>query len=530
MPVQYIYKMKILYLSIIVIVTSLALPTAFGSEVNTMPDPKFHAVLDKNSYQNSEKPLLSIFAKPNATVNLLALDSHGLQKLDKTITLENGTITYSLDISSYSPGICSVIVEEGVDEIKLDFAVGLSTMGSGIMLNTDKNSYFPGDNVTIFGWWQPNTMIQLSLIDPNGAFVKSTQIFSDKTGHFHSLNFSIPSIATAGTWKIHGTSGVSNVSVSLTVENIPGAQMVTNDLGDGSVFNMQAKDRGLPSDIIEINGNLVTKDPIKITLNDPNGTIRNSVTTFADRNGDFTSELKIPSDATAGNWKIIGNSGVYHMELNFTVVGNSATETCYGLDCIDLNSTRITPTYTLTHGTNMTSILPPLKQFESGTDPHYIICKQDLELLIKSKDSFPACVKSTSIGRLLKQGWINAHDNNGKYIPNAITLTNTMNITDTKLSTRYSITNATMLDVKADVNSMSLSVTIKTSGDGVLTMTIPNSLVKDPQMKQYLKLYVLIDDQESNYTQTQITFDDRTLSIPFSNGAEKIQIIGTKLI
>ncbi|MGI0060688.1 MAG: hypothetical protein ACREBJ_13070, partial [Nitrosotalea sp.] len=269
--------MKILYISIIVIVTSLALPTAFGSEVNTMPDPKFHAVLDKNSYQNSEKPLLSIFAKPNATVNLLVLDSHGLQKLDKTITLENGTVTYSLDISSYSPGICSVIVEEEPDEIKLDFAVGLSTTGGSIMLNTDKNSYFPGDNVTIFGWWQPNTMIQLSLIDPNGVSVKSMQIFSDKTGHLYSLNFSIPSTATAGTWKIHGTSGVSNVSVSLTVENIPGAQMVKNDLGDGNVFNIQAKDRGLPSDIIEINGNLVTRVPIKIILNDPNGIIRDSV-------------------------------------------------------------------------------------------------------------------------------------------------------------------------------------------------------------------------------------------------------------
>ncbi|MGI0062918.1 MAG: hypothetical protein ACREBA_10755, partial [Nitrosotalea sp.] len=106
-------------------------------------------------------------------------------------------------------------------------------------------------------------------------------------------------------------------------------QMVKNDLGDGNVFNIKANDRGLPGDIIEINGNLVTTDPIKIILNDPNGIIRNSVTTFSDRNGDFTSELKIPTNATAGTWKIIGNSGIYYRELNFTVIGNSATDTCY---------------------------------------------------------------------------------------------------------------------------------------------------------------------------------------------------------
>lgn len=217
--------MKSLYLSIIVIVASLVLPAAFGSGINTMPDPKFHAVLDKNNYQSSEKPLLSIFTKPNATVNLLVLDSHGLQKLDKNITLENGTITYSFDISTYSPGICSVIVEEGTDEIKLDFSVGLTPTGGSIVLNTDRTTYLPGDNVTIFGAWHPNTMIQLSLVDPNGVSVKSMQIFSDKTGHFSLLDFIIPRIATTGTWKIYGTSGVNDVSVNLTVENIPGTQI-----------------------------------------------------------------------------------------------------------------------------------------------------------------------------------------------------------------------------------------------------------------------------------------------------------------
>ncbi|HSB57649.1 MAG TPA: hypothetical protein VLD38_07565, partial [Nitrosopumilaceae archaeon] len=59
--------------------------------------------------------------------------------------------------------------------------------------------------------------------------------------------------------------------------------------------------------------------------------------------------------------------------------------------------------------------LSPLKQFKSGTDPYFVTCREKLELIIKSRDNSPACVKPTSLERLLKQGWIYAHDNNGKY-------------------------------------------------------------------------------------------------------------------
>ena len=71
--------------------------------------------------------------------------------------------------------------------------------------------------------------------------------------------------------------------------------------------------------------------------------------------------------------------------------------------------------------------LSPLKQFKSGTDPYFVNCRQDLELIIKLKDNTPACVKSTSLERLLKQGWIYAHDNNGKY-QREEDLQNTVNI------------------------------------------------------------------------------------------------------
>ena len=54
----------------------------------------------------------------------------------------------------------------------------------------------------------------------------------------------------------------------------------------------------------------------------------------------------------------------------------------------------------------------PLKQFRTGVPAKDVKCKQGLELLMKSHDGVPACVKSTSVQRLLGQGWINPYNFN----------------------------------------------------------------------------------------------------------------------
>lgn len=47
----------------------------------------------------------------------------------------------------------------------------------------------------------------------------------------------------------------------------------------------------------------------------------------------------------------------------------------------------------------------PLKQFKSGIPLNEIQCKKDLELIIKSKDGSPACVKPPTAEKLIKRGW-----------------------------------------------------------------------------------------------------------------------------
>lgn len=51
------------------------------------------------------------------------------------------------------------------------------------------------------------------------------------------------------------------------------------------------------------------------------------------------------------------------------------------------------------------TIQSPLKQFKSGTRVQDIACKEGLQLVIKSKDKTPACVKPEHVNELIKRGW-----------------------------------------------------------------------------------------------------------------------------
>ncbi|MDE1845427.1 MAG: copper-binding protein, partial [Thaumarchaeota archaeon] len=96
---------------------------------------------------------------------------------------------------------------------------------------------------------------------------------------------------------------------------------------------------------------------------------------------------------------------------------------------------------------------------------------------------------------------------------------NTIKVDGTDLSVKYSITNGKVLGIKADTQSKSLIVSIQTTGDGVLTITLPRALINATlPTGQDDKYYVLVDGQEADFQETSTTTTDRTLSIPFTDG------------
>ena len=54
---------------------------------------------------------------------------------------------------------------------------------------------------------------------------------------------------------------------------------------------------------------------------------------------------------------------------------------------------------------DITIISSPLKQMKNGIIPKDVVCKEGLELVMKSSSGNPACVKSSSVAKLIERGW-----------------------------------------------------------------------------------------------------------------------------
>ncbi|MSV33469.1 MAG: hypothetical protein EXS76_01910 [Nitrosarchaeum sp.] len=58
----------------------------------------------------------------------------------------------------------------------------------------------------------------------------------------------------------------------------------------------------------------------------------------------------------------------------------------------------------MTEAEMIPTVLSPLKQIKAGTVPENVVCKEGLELVFKLNGQ-PACVKTTSIQKLIAWGW-----------------------------------------------------------------------------------------------------------------------------
>jgi uncharacterized protein YfaS (alpha-2-macroglobulin family) len=177
--------------------------------------------------------------------------------------------------------------------------VGLAVGSGKILLNTVKDTYLPGDNIIIIGTANPNTLLQISLTDPNGMIVKSLQTFSDKTGHFSSFDFKIPAVATPGTWKLDGTSGVNHISTNITVKSTKQGITVHLDRASGSYT------RG---EIIVVSGtDAGNTASVNIKIGN-NNTIIDTLPTSSTNRGDYSTSWQIPRSVNPGTYSVEASS------------------------------------------------------------------------------------------------------------------------------------------------------------------------------------------------------------------------------
>ncbi len=108
----------------------------------------------------------------------------------------------------------------------------------------------------------------------------------------------------------------------------------------------------------------------------------------------------------------------------------------------------------------------------------------------------------------------------------------TIKVDGTDYSVAYTITNGKVLNIKANPQSKSLIVTIQTTGDGLLTITMPRALIDAKKSDGTDDQFIVLNDGQQNgqANETRTTDTDRTLAIPFTNGTQQIEILGTFVI
>ena len=104
-----------------------------------------------------------------------------------------------------------------------------------------------------------------------------------------------------------------------------------------------------------------------------------------------------------------------------------------------------------------------------------------------------------------------------------------VHVENTDFDVSYSITGGKVLGITADVEAKSLLVSIQTTSDGTLTITLPRGLIDAKIIDADDNFFVLIDGEEVEFDEEK-TSTDRTLTIHFHDGDEEIEIIGTWII
>ena len=179
------------------------------------------------------------------------------------------------------------------------FAVGLQ-FGSGAITIShphDHQTYVGGDLIIIIGETNPNNLLNLELIRPDGILVRHVVTYSNSDGRISDLTFRVPPNPMEGEWILKASSGSNSVEVPLTV---------LSALEDGMAVSVTHEDDTInDGDLIEINivGASVQSSAVT-TITDPTGAELEQLKTKITDAGIAHQLWKVPDDSISGTYTV----------------------------------------------------------------------------------------------------------------------------------------------------------------------------------------------------------------------------------
>lgn len=107
--------------------------------------------------------------------------------------------------------------------------------------------------------------------------------------------------------------------------------------------------------------------------------------------------------------------------------------------------------------------------------------------------------------------------------------TTTMAVGDEEFEIQYMITNGTLDELSADVETATITAMITSDGDGELSLQLPREIVDSVENGQDVDYLVYVDEVE-DFADDDYGEEIRTLTVPFPAGTEQIDFVGTMVI
>ena len=231
---------------------------------DVLPTIPVNIKFDKSNYKNTEKPLITLAGKPSEKISLIIITpSGGVLGTDIIIQLkEDGKGEHNLDLSGYVSGMYTAVIKKGGSQSSENFSVGLLSGSGKINMELTQTEYNQGERILLLGnTANSNSLMVVTLIDPNGNQVKSLEIASNSEGIFSEERLKIPTNGQIGLWQITVSSGANLDQVEFNVfsEVLEGMTIrVSEEVKAGDLLKMSistAKKTSIIIEISDIDGN-----------------------------------------------------------------------------------------------------------------------------------------------------------------------------------------------------------------------------------------------------------------------------------
>jgi len=181
------------------------------------PSQQLIITMNELNFKTTSAAIVNIVGPALNNVQILVTDQSGNEKISTSVTVDlTGHGHKVLDLSNLSSGVYTAIALKGNLQDTTKFSVGLSTGSGPITLSSTKEVYVAGERVLVIGKTGVNSILTISLNDPQDNVIRTQDIFSDSTGQF-THTFRIPVDAETGTWEVEVTSRLDHGDTQFNV-------------------------------------------------------------------------------------------------------------------------------------------------------------------------------------------------------------------------------------------------------------------------------------------------------------------------